>query len=142
MAIGCVIWMIALGLVGKAVGSQWPKWKSHLDIVDYIAVAFVAALVVWFVYEKIWKPRVAARANVPTSTPVAVSGASARLKLGEAIGLGPAARPGRAGPGLLLRTSDRRSLPGSAGSTPEHRRRTVRKAFEVALHAGHRGSPW
>jgi membrane-associated protein len=63
MAVGCVMWMVALGLVGKAVGSQWPKWKSHLDIVDYIAVAFIAALIVWFVYEKIWKPRVAARAQ-------------------------------------------------------------------------------
>jgi membrane protein DedA with SNARE-associated domain len=57
LIVGSVIWMVALGLVGKAVGSQWPKWKSHLDIVDYVAVAFVAALIVWFLYEKVWKAR-------------------------------------------------------------------------------------
>jgi membrane protein DedA with SNARE-associated domain len=64
LIVGSVIWMVALGLVGKAVGSQWPKWKSHLDIVDYVAVAFVAALVVWFVYERVWKPRT--QANLDT----------------------------------------------------------------------------
>ncbi len=63
MVIGTVIWMLALGLIGKGVGSQWPKWKSHLDIVDYIAVAFIACLIVWFVYARIWKPRVEARAQ-------------------------------------------------------------------------------
>jgi membrane protein DedA with SNARE-associated domain len=63
LIVGTVIWMLALGLIGKAVGDQWPKWKSHLDIVDYIAVAFVAALIVWFIYEKLWKPRVEARAQ-------------------------------------------------------------------------------
>jgi membrane-associated protein len=62
MAAGTIIWMLGLGLIGKAVGSNWPKWKSHLDIVDYLAVAIVVALVVWFLYEKVWKPRT--QANV------------------------------------------------------------------------------
>lgn len=63
MAIGTVMWMLGLGLIGKAVGSQWPKWKSHLDYVDYAAVVFIVLLVGWFIYARIWKPRVAARAQ-------------------------------------------------------------------------------
>ena len=61
MSIGTIGWMFGLAEVGKAVGSQWPKWKSHLDIVDYLAVAFVVLLVLWFLYEKVLKPRTRGR---------------------------------------------------------------------------------
>jgi membrane protein DedA with SNARE-associated domain len=59
IAAGTVVWMFALAEVGKAVGSQWPKWKAHLDYVDYAAVVLVVALVAWFLYARIYKPRVA-----------------------------------------------------------------------------------
>lgn len=63
MAAGTIIWMLGLGLIGKGVGSQWPKWKSHLDIVDYFAVALVAGLVLWFLYARVYKPYAASRAR-------------------------------------------------------------------------------
>jgi membrane protein DedA with SNARE-associated domain len=63
MAAGTVVWILGLGLIGEAVGSQWPQWKKHLDIVDYLAVAVIVALVVWFLYARIYKPRMAARSH-------------------------------------------------------------------------------
>ncbi|HET9073464.1 MAG TPA: DedA family protein [Solirubrobacteraceae bacterium] len=63
MAAGTVVWMLLLGLIGEGVGSQWPQWKKHLEIVDYLAVVVIVGLVVWFLYARIYKPRVAARAQ-------------------------------------------------------------------------------
>jgi membrane protein DedA with SNARE-associated domain len=57
MAVGTAGWMFGLAEVGKAVGTQWPKWKAHLDYVDYVAVVLVVGLVAWFLYARIWKPR-------------------------------------------------------------------------------------
>jgi membrane protein DedA with SNARE-associated domain len=61
MSVGTIAWMLGLAEIGKAVGSQWPKWKAHLDYVDYAIVVIVIALVAWFLYARIYKPRVAAR---------------------------------------------------------------------------------
>ena len=63
MSAGTVIWMLGLGLIGEGVGSQWPQWKKHLEIVDYLAAALIVGLVAWFLYSRIYKPRVAARAQ-------------------------------------------------------------------------------
>lgn len=63
MVAGTIVWMLALGLIGKAVGSQWPQWKSHLDYVDYAAVVVIVGLIAWFLYARVWKPRMAARAQ-------------------------------------------------------------------------------
>jgi membrane protein DedA with SNARE-associated domain len=42
-AAGSIIWIGAWGLVGKAVDSEWPGWKQHVNCVDY-AVVFVVVL--------------------------------------------------------------------------------------------------
>jgi membrane protein DedA with SNARE-associated domain len=59
--LGSAVWITGLALIGKAVGSKWPEWKKHLDIVDYIAVAVIAALVVWWLYRIVRSRRVAKR---------------------------------------------------------------------------------
>jgi len=46
--LGSTVWMVALGLVGKEVGSKWPQWKHHLEIVDYIVVALIVVAIVWW----------------------------------------------------------------------------------------------
>lgn len=46
--LGSTVWMVALGLVGKEVGSKWPQWKNHLDIVDYIVVALIVVAIAWW----------------------------------------------------------------------------------------------
>jgi len=42
---GSVIWVTFLALVGKAVGSNWEKWRHHLEYLDYaVAVAIVCGI--------------------------------------------------------------------------------------------------
>ncbi len=46
---GSVVWIGALGVVGRAVGSNWNSWRSHLDYVDYAALAVLVLLAAWVV---------------------------------------------------------------------------------------------
>jgi membrane protein DedA with SNARE-associated domain len=45
--IGSIVWISALGILGRAVGSQWQNWRHHLQYVDYVGVVIVVGLVVW-----------------------------------------------------------------------------------------------
>jgi len=47
-AVGSTVWITGLALIGKAVGSKWTQWKSHLDIVDYVVVALVVVGLAWW----------------------------------------------------------------------------------------------
>jgi membrane protein DedA with SNARE-associated domain len=49
-ALGSIVWIGGLGLLGHAVGSQWPTWRHHLEYVDYVGAAVIVAAVVWVVY--------------------------------------------------------------------------------------------
>lgn len=44
---GCIPWVLALALIGKAVGSKWHEWKDHLQYLDYAVLAAIVALIVW-----------------------------------------------------------------------------------------------
>ena len=44
--LGSIIWIGALGVLGREVGSQWQTWRHHLEYVDYVgALVLVAAIV-------------------------------------------------------------------------------------------------
>ncbi|HWE09353.1 MAG TPA: DedA family protein [Solirubrobacteraceae bacterium] len=44
-ALGSLIWIGGLGILGREVGSQWQSWRHHLEYVDYAgAVVLVAAV--------------------------------------------------------------------------------------------------
>lgn len=58
-AIGSAVWITAWALVGKAVGSQWPQWKSHLDYVDYAVVVLVIAALGWWLLQRRRRTRAA-----------------------------------------------------------------------------------
>jgi membrane protein DedA with SNARE-associated domain len=46
--LGCLPWVLALSLLGDAVGHNWKQWKDHLSYVDYaIGALAVGALVAW-----------------------------------------------------------------------------------------------
>ena len=47
-ALGSAVWMTGLGLLGKEVGHQWPEWKKHLEIVDYVVVALIVLAIAWW----------------------------------------------------------------------------------------------
>jgi membrane protein DedA with SNARE-associated domain len=45
--LGCIPWITALTLIGKAAGSKWVSWKNNLHYVDY---AIAAAIVLGLIY--------------------------------------------------------------------------------------------
>ena len=48
--LGCVPWVLALALVGRAARENWTEWRDALHYFDYaVAVAIVLAVVVWVV---------------------------------------------------------------------------------------------
>ncbi len=43
--IGSILWITALGVLGREVGSSWQSWRHNLEYVDYVgAVVLVGAL--------------------------------------------------------------------------------------------------
>ncbi|MFL5864349.1 MAG: DedA family protein [Solirubrobacteraceae bacterium] len=48
--LGSVVWISALGVLGREVGSQWQTWRHHLEYVDYVAVVILVAVVVYVVF--------------------------------------------------------------------------------------------
>ncbi len=54
-AVGSVLWIGALGLLGRAVGSDWSSWQHKLGYVDDAAVALVVCVIVYVVVR--WRKR-------------------------------------------------------------------------------------
>jgi membrane protein DedA with SNARE-associated domain len=52
-AIGSVIWIGGLGILGKAVGSNWESWRKNLEYVDYAIIALVLAAVVYLIVRRV-----------------------------------------------------------------------------------------
>jgi membrane protein DedA with SNARE-associated domain len=50
--VGSVIWVAALGILGRAVGQSWESWRHHLEYADYAAVALVVVAVVYLVIRR------------------------------------------------------------------------------------------
>jgi membrane protein DedA with SNARE-associated domain len=47
---GCLPWVTALALIGRAVGSNWETWRHYLGYLDYVIVlAVVAGLACWLI---------------------------------------------------------------------------------------------
>jgi membrane protein DedA with SNARE-associated domain len=59
-ALGSIVWIGGLAILGNAVGSDWSTWRRHLEYVDYAALAIGAFVVVWFLTRR-------ARAQQPTA---------------------------------------------------------------------------
>jgi membrane protein DedA with SNARE-associated domain len=53
---GCVPWVLALTLVGKAARDNWTSWKDHLHYVDY-TVAVLIVLGVAYLAVRWWQRR-------------------------------------------------------------------------------------
>jgi hypothetical protein len=45
--------VIGFGLLGRAVGDEWEKWREHLSILDYIVVAAIVVLVAYWIYKRV-----------------------------------------------------------------------------------------
>lgn len=55
---GSVLWIGGLALLGREVGSQWPKWRNHLEYADYAAAALLIAVVAFLVCRHFHRIRV------------------------------------------------------------------------------------
>jgi membrane protein DedA with SNARE-associated domain len=51
-ALGSVVWITGLGLLGKAVGSNWTHWRKNLEYVDYAAAALLVAAVIYLIVRR------------------------------------------------------------------------------------------
>jgi membrane protein DedA with SNARE-associated domain len=49
---GCIPWVLALGLVGQAVGSDWKSVKNGLAYVDYAVVVVVVLAVIYLIFRR------------------------------------------------------------------------------------------
>lgn len=47
-ALGSIIWITALGVLGREVGHSWQSWRHHLEYADYAAVAIAVVAVLYF----------------------------------------------------------------------------------------------
>jgi membrane protein DedA with SNARE-associated domain len=45
--LGCVPWVLMLGLIGKSVGDNWEEWRDHLHYIDYAVLAGLLILAVY-----------------------------------------------------------------------------------------------
>ncbi len=54
--LGSIVWISALGLLGRAVGSNWTHWRHNLEYVDYAALALLIAAIAWFVLRRLGVP--------------------------------------------------------------------------------------
>jgi membrane protein DedA with SNARE-associated domain len=57
--LGCIPWVLMLGLIGREVGARWEDWQQHLHYLDY---AVLAALLMGIAYLLIRRRRERARA--------------------------------------------------------------------------------
>jgi membrane protein DedA with SNARE-associated domain len=57
--IGSVIWITALGILGREVGSNWQTWRHYLEYVDYLGAALVVGAIAYVIVRRARRPRVA-----------------------------------------------------------------------------------
>jgi membrane protein DedA with SNARE-associated domain len=51
-AAGCIPWVLLLGIIGVEVGSRWEEWRDRLHYFDYVVLAGILALIVYFLIRR------------------------------------------------------------------------------------------
>ena len=51
--LGCIPWVLMLGLIGEAVGENWEQWRDKLHYFDYAVVAGVVVLAAYLVVKRL-----------------------------------------------------------------------------------------
>lgn len=54
---GSVVWITIWALIGRAVGSNWTSWRSHLEYVDYAVLFVVVVAIAVFVLRRVRQSR-------------------------------------------------------------------------------------
>lgn len=63
--LGSIVWIGALGLLGREVGHQWQAWRHHLEYVDYVGAVILVAAVIYLIVRWRRARSEAARAHKP-----------------------------------------------------------------------------
>jgi membrane protein DedA with SNARE-associated domain len=50
--LGSIVWIGGLGVLGRAVGSNWQTWRHHLEYVDYVGAAILVAAIVYLIVRR------------------------------------------------------------------------------------------
>jgi membrane protein DedA with SNARE-associated domain len=50
--LGCIPWVLMLGLIGQAVGENWEEWRDHLHYFDYLVVAGGIGLIAYLLIRR------------------------------------------------------------------------------------------
>jgi membrane protein DedA with SNARE-associated domain len=61
MTLGSIPWIVGLAVLGREVGHNWASWRHHLEYVDYVGAAVVAAAIAYLLV-RVWRAR-GARGN-------------------------------------------------------------------------------
>jgi membrane protein DedA with SNARE-associated domain len=59
-ALGSIVWITALGLLGREVGHNWRSWRNHLSYVDYAFLALIVFAIVFLILRRVRGSRTAA----------------------------------------------------------------------------------
>jgi membrane protein DedA with SNARE-associated domain len=54
--VGCIPWVLALGLLGREVGNRWEEWKDRLHYVDYAVLLLLVGTAAYFAL-RWWRER-------------------------------------------------------------------------------------
>src|ERR671919_3045249 len=49
---GCVPWVLLLGFIGKQVGDNWEEWREYLHYGDYVVLAAILGLIVYWLIRR------------------------------------------------------------------------------------------
>ena len=52
--LGCIPWVLMLGVIGKEVGDEWEEWRDYLHYGDYIVLAAVVGGAIWLLIRR-WR---------------------------------------------------------------------------------------
>jgi membrane protein DedA with SNARE-associated domain len=50
--LGCIPWVLMLGVIGREVGDRWEDWRDYLHYGDYVVLAAVLAGAVWLIIRR------------------------------------------------------------------------------------------
>jgi membrane protein DedA with SNARE-associated domain len=50
--LGCIPWVLMLGIVGREVGDRWLDWRDRLHYLDYAVLAAIVVLAVWLIVRR------------------------------------------------------------------------------------------
>jgi len=50
--LGCIPWVLMLGLVGESVGSNWEEWRDKLHYIDYAVVVAAIGLIAYLLIRR------------------------------------------------------------------------------------------